>query len=215
MPHSSLVATLLDARMLFALSLYGVLIVLVEIGTGRLDRHVQQSPVTEWIVEHIGLPWARAVALLVFIAVAYPALFGLAGAPPLGTVLGAGDGRANVLLNIAFIVSLLLPLLPLLGQLRGVVLPLQAIAMSTLLFHWLTMELHTAEPHYWPGWETVATLLLLAPLTQWLAYQTNRLAGAWFELREGYGNLLYDGLLLLFQVPVILVYTLGLGEQLH
>ncbi|GEM_PF-862580 len=214
----NLLTILLSPPLLSALLLYGLLVMVLEYFTAHLHHAVREVGFTAWVVEHVLLPWGRVLVLLLFLMLAYPLLFGLHSAPPMPDLLWAHDGRVSTLINTAFILSLLLPLAPLLGNLKGLVLPVQAIAMATLLFHWLTLALNVAEVSYWPGWPALLAILILAPLTQWAAHHSAHWLGGHLNRannREGFENLLYEGLLLFFQVPAVLVYTLALGRQLH
>jgi len=213
-----LLAVLFSPGMLGALAIYGLLVMVLEYFTARLHHAVRDVGFTAWIVQHVLLPWSRVLALLVFLALAYPALFGLATAPPISDLLAARDGRMSTLINTAFVLSLLLPLTPLLGNIKGLVLPVQAIAMATLLFHWLTMALDVNTVSYWPGWLAAMAILVLTPVTQSLAQHSAHWFGNHLNRinnREGFENLMYDGLLLFFQIPAVLIYTLALGQQLH
>lgn len=216
MNPDSLPAVLFSPHLLGALTLYGLLVMALEYFTARLHHAVREVAFTAWVVEHVLLPWSRVLALWVFLLLAYPLLFGLADAPPMPDLLWSRDGRVSTLVNTAFVLSLLLPLAPLLGNLKGLVLPLQAIAMAALLFHWLTLALGIKGVNYWPGGLATLTILLLAPLTQWLAHHVSHWLGGHLnrvQNREGFESLVYEGLLLFFQVPAVLVYTLALGRQ--
>ena len=212
----ALLDILLSGKMLGAFTVYSLAIVVVELLSARLHA-VANNPVSEWMLEHIALPFGRAVALTLFVLTAYPLLFGLEHAPSLGALLNARDGRLSALLNLAFILTLLLPLLPRLGLRQGLVLPLQGIGLSTLLFHWLVIAAAPIEVHYWPGWGNALWIVALAfatpPLAGWLAGEL----GGWLNRRlerSGAERLVYEGVLLLMQAPSILIYTSGLGRQL-
>ncbi|MEW6648539.1 MAG: hypothetical protein AB1450_15190 [Pseudomonadota bacterium] len=218
MTGNDLLTILFSPPLLGALLIYGLVVMVLEYFTARLHHAVQDVGFTAWMVEHVLLPWCRVLALLLFLLLAYPRVFGLDAAPPMPDLLWAHDGRVSTLINTAFVLSLLLPLAPLLGNLKGLVLPVQAIAMSTLLFHWLTVALNVKTVSYWPGATVVVTILLLAPLTQSLAHHVSHWIGGHINRlhnREGFESLLYEGLLLFFQVPAVLIYTLALGRQLH
>lgn len=218
MNSSPLLATLFSPQMFGALLLYGLLVMALEYFTARLHHAVRDVGLTAWVVEHVLLPWSRVLALLLFLLLAYPLLFGLHDAPPMPDLLLARDGRVSLLVNTAFVLSLLLPLAPLLGNLKGLVLPVQAIAMSAVLFHWLTLALGIEHVSYWPGGLAAVTILVLAPLTQTLARHTGHWLGSHInraQNMEGFDGLAYEGLLLFFQVPAVLIYTLALGAQLQ
>lgn len=214
---NSLLQALFSPRLAGALLLYGVLVVLLELASHRLLRAVEDVPVTHWLMEHLGRPWLRALAMIIFVAAAYPTLFGLSEAPSLNMLLGSEDGRLSLLLNTAFFASLLLPLLPGLDRAPGLVLPLQAMASAALLFHWLGRATGLHDLHFWPGWGNALAIVILAALSQPVAHAASHWLGAHLNRlhdREGFEHLCYDGLLLVFQVPAILIFTLGLGAQL-
>jgi len=216
--NHSLLAVLFSPHLIGALILYGLLVMALEYFTARLHHAVREVGLTAWVVEHVLLPWSRVLALLLFLLLAYPLLFGLHSAPPMPDLLLARDGRVSLLVNTAFVLSLLLPLTPLLGNLKGLVLPVQAIAMAALLFHWLTQALGFVHVSYWPGGLAAVTILALAPLTQSLAHHAGHWLGSHInraQNMEGFEGLAYEGLLLFFQVPAVLIYTLALGRQLR
>lgn len=213
-----LLAALFSPQLLGALLLYGLLVMALEYFTARLHHAVREVGLTAWVVEHVLLPWGRVLVLLLFLMLAYPVIFGLHNAPPMPDLLWAHNGRVSTLVNTAFVLSLLLPLAPLLGNLQGLVLPVQAIAMATLLFHWLVLALGRNDVSYWPGWLTVLMIVVLAPLTRWAAQHSAHWLGDHLNRvnnREGFEKLAYEGLLLFFQVPAVLIYTLALGAQLR
>jgi hypothetical protein len=173
--------------------------------------------VSHWLFEHVVIPIARAMTLVLFILVAYPTLFGLEAAPPLGELLAADRLRLTTLLNIVFLLTLLLPLVPVIGRLQELVLPLQGITAATLIFRWLAAG-SSREIHYWPGLVPALGLLLLASLTHWLAKGlAQRLAQGLDRAlgRAGSDKLIYRSVVMLMQMPVILLYTLSLGRQLQ
>lgn len=213
----SLSAALLSPQVLGAALLYAVLVVLLEVLVLRLHRTVDEHPVVAWGVERVARPLARALAITLFVLAAYPSLFGLHEAPSLGQLLWTSEGRVNRLVNLAFLVSLLLPLVPVMGSRTALVLPVQGIAVSTLVFHWMGAALPSGALHYWPGWSAAGAVVGLALATPPLARITAQWVGVHLDrslAREGFGAAFYEGLVLLFQLPPILVYTLSLGRQL-
>lgn len=213
----TLLDTLIHPNLLAALGLFVVLSMLVEVVGFRLLEAAAEVAVSHWLFEHVMIPLGRAMTLVLFILVAYPALFGLAFAPPLGELLAADHLRLTTLLNIVFLLTLLLPLLPGIGRLPELVLPLQGIAGATLTFRWLAASLPARDIHYWPGINTVLGLLLLALVTHWLAkglsHQLAQRLDQAFQI-EGSDRLIYRSVVMMMQMPVILLYTLSLGRQL-
>lgn len=214
--------TSLDAltspALLLALIAYTMTSLLVEWLGRRLLARVDDVTSTHWLAEHLLIPAARALALVVFILLAYPGLFGLAEAPKLGELLSAERGRITSLLNLTFILSLLLPLLPVIGRLPALVLPIQGMAAASLLFHWLSASLPLQRIEYWPDWPVLGILLTMAFASHALARRLS--AGIATGLRQrfekaGLEALVYRSIILILQAPVILLYGLSLGQQLR
>ncbi len=211
----SLTTALLHPQLLLALLIYAALSIALVWAAHRADAWLHHNALTAWLSEHVYLPLARAALLLLFIALAYPALYGLNEAPPLSTVMAGGEHRLSHLINLMFLLSLLLPLLPLIGTLPGVVLPLQGISAAALVFHWLDAGQGTAVSLF-PGWATAAVILLWIYLGQRLALAAAHRLGGWANARYEMQDLekaSYEALILACQAPAILIYTLALGRQ--
>lgn len=182
----------------------------------RIHTRLEHS-VLLWQWEHIGMPLLRAALLLVFILMAYPVLFGISEAPSLGELVNRHDMRLGILFNLIFIVTLLVPLLPVIGDWNELVLPLQGVAASLLLFSWLADASGLESPGYWPGWGTVLLMSGLAIITHWLAMALSATLGEWLDRRFNVihaGELLSRSLVLMLQYPVIVVFCHGLGKQI-
>ncbi len=213
----SVTAILLSKEITLALSVYCVCIVAVEVLVNRLHQGVTDIGITAWMVEHIALPLARAAVLSLFVLIAYPALFGLEAAPPLAQVLFAENGRLTALVNLAFVISLLLPLLPFGGRRQGLILPLQGIALSMLLFNWTATAIGIDDYSYWPGTANAVAVIAISLIAPQLAHHISHWLGAHVDriaTREGFEDLVFEGLLLFLQAPAIIVYSLSLGRQL-
>ncbi len=209
---------LTSPSLLLALTAYTVVALLVEWLGRRLLVTVSDVESTHWLAEHLLIPAARALALVVFILLAYPTLFGLAEAPKLAELLAAGRGRITSLVNLSFVLSLLLPLLPVIGRLPALVLPIQGMAAASLLFHWLAATQPSHWIDYWPNWPALGTLLAMAvaghALARWLSATFAEALQKHYE-KAGLEALIYRSLILTVQAPVILFYGLSLGRQLQ
>jgi hypothetical protein len=192
---------------------------LVAVGLGLLGARVAQRarhPVPHWLWEHLYLPMLRAAALALFVLVAYPALYGVEEAPPVGALLAAGPGRLSQLVGVVFLLSLVLPLAPGVGN-PAFALPVQGAAGAALVAGWLAQAGGSPGPGLWPGAGVLALAAALAYLAHWVA---RRVAGAievtgrqlWAVADAGEAAV--QALLLFLQVPALLVYSLGLGRQL-
>jgi len=210
----SVIQIILSGRVLMAALTYAATSVSGIWIFDRVDRALDEE-VLSWAWKRVGMPLLRAALMLVFILQAYPTLFGLVEAPALGELLTRDPLRVNHLLNLLFIVTLLFPLIPVLGEWDELVLPVQGIAASMLLFSWLAEA--TGAVHYWPGWESVAIMAGLAMVTHWLAMRLAETAGEELDNVlnvEEAGELLARALVLFLQYPVIVVFCHGLGKQL-
>lgn len=213
--------TLIDAiaqpRMLFACLVFGLVNLLLASIERRFLAVLAEHTVTGWLGEHVYLPLARIFSVLLFIALAYPVLYGLREAPGFLALLGSGAQRLSHLVNLAFLLSLLLPLLPLAGRLPGLVLPAQGLLAAAMLFRWLA-QARGVEAQLWPGWTTAGLIVLWLVLGQRLAAGIAQWLG---DLRpapaagDDQERVYYETVILFFQVPAILLYTLDLAQQLH
>ena len=162
------------------------------------------------------MPLLRILLLLLFIAMAWPELYGLQSGPELSAVLTPDSGRSIELINLLFVLSVILPLIPVMGDWHALTLPLQGITAVALIFNWIP-DNQAALSAYWPGWLTVITLAIMA----WLAYQLSVLAGEYLgydiDARwhvTGSHEMISNVLLLILQAPIIIIYAHGLGTHL-
>jgi hypothetical protein len=214
----TLLESLFHPQLLFALALFAIVSVVVEVAAYKLLLAVAEVPPSHWLMAHVIVPAARALALVSFILVAYPVLFGVSSALPVGELLAADQLRLTNLVNVVFLLSLLLPLIPIFSRWPAFVLPLQGIAAAAMLFRWWAASQPHVDIHYWPNTATVIGLLMLAFVSHEIAKQVSHQLEKRVEAiiqREGSGRLIYRTVVMVMQVPVILLYTLSLGKQLQ
>lgn len=204
----SLLDLLFQPRLLLALLAFVLVSTLFALAELRLEPHYRAHPVTAWLSEHVFIPLAEVLTLLVFLLLAYPAPYGLADAPGIVSLLSP-DGRVTDLINLLFLLSLLLPLLPGLSRLPGVVLLVQALAATALLFHWLAAGLQM-EVSLAPGWLALGLILVWAWAGQRLVRRLAPMQGEDLTL----GRILHWHLTGAVQLPAILIYGQSLGRQL-
>jgi hypothetical protein len=213
-----LIESLFHPQLIFALALFAIISVVVEVVAYQLLAAVADVGASHWLMEHIIIPAARTLALVSFILVAYPVLFGVESAAPVTELLAAGQLRLSSLVNVVFLLSLLLPIIPIFSRWPALVLPIQGIAAATMVFNWWTAMQTPLAIHFWPGTGTCLSMLLLAFLTHEIALQIahhlEKKIDALIQ-REGSGRLIYRTVVMVLQVPVILLYTLSLGQQVH
>ena len=212
----SIIQIMLSVDFLLALSVYADLVVVSVPCFNAMHRQLQNT-ILDWPWEHIARPLLRALLMIIFIALAYPVIFGLSEAPALFDVLAKGGHRLNLLLNLMFLVTLVFPILPIIGNQDELILPAQAILACSLLFSWLAAETGVPDVHYWPGILPLLFILVIAFISHWLASFLSHHAGHYvdekFSLAES-SDLLSRAFILFMQSPAILLYSAALGKQL-
>ncbi len=217
MPRVDLLDGLFDARVLVAMGIYAALIALELPLEYRLVRLCEDNPPALWFAEHLGAPLLRAACIVVFIYLAYPALFGLREAPTLTTLLAAHSGATSTLLGVAFLVALFAPIVPGLHRHPEFVLPVQGMLAAAVLFHWLTDWLHITSVSPWPGSDVIALICVgvwaLHRLARRIGQTIGRTADAACET-AGYEALAAYTLTMVAQLPIVLLYSRALAAQI-
>lgn len=172
-----------------------------------IDR-LRITPLNDWLADHLYLPALRMPALIGFVLGAYPALFGLDSAPPLGTLLDFDwFGQA---LNLLFVLPLVFSLLPVAGRVTALVLPLQGMALTAMLFTPLAVTFAAERPSLWPDASVWLALLGFGIGGHLLGtYLAERLP------RQRRALPAYDAIVLVCQAPAILAYGALLGSHLQ
>ena len=212
----SIAQVILSADFILAMTIYGITTLaalpLFDYIHDRLEHPVLQYP---W--EHIAMPLLRAGLMFIFIWLAYPLLFGIKEAPSLWTLMSSNELRINYLINLIFILTLLFPLIPIIGAWAELVLPAQGIAACIMIFSWLTEALGMENVSYWPGLKTIVVIMVIALLGHWLSNWIALHIGGYLDKKlnvEHAEELLARAIIVLMQSPAILVFSLGLGQQL-
>lgn len=212
----SLAEVLLSTRLLGALLIYALLSVVIGLLAARVHAHVSHTPL-EWPWERIWLPLLRAAALVAFLLLAYPLIFGLSEAEPVLRLLREREHGTSHLVNLVFLVALLMPVLPVLGRFTALVLPTQGILASALLFAWLGASLELDRVSYWPGALPLLAIVLLSIAAHWLARTASAYLREWSARTLHVADadeLVFSSLLLMLQAPAIMIFSLSLGRQL-
>ncbi|NNF50962.1 MAG: hypothetical protein HKN59_00860 [Gammaproteobacteria bacterium] len=193
------------AGILLFLPLTAVLLI-VEL---RLDSATRGSPVQGWLAEHLYLPLLRSAALLIFIFVAHPELFGIPEAPSLGALLADGHYRFDQLINVLLLIALLLPMVPLLDRVSGLTLALQGMCAVALVASWMASERGVPialAPDIWLVVRISAVLLAARIAGELLARE--------FLVTRRNRELILEALRMLAQLPAVVLYAHFLGAQL-
>ncbi len=212
----SVIEIIFSARFIVACCIYALLVIcglyLLEAMHHRLRHHLLMST-WEILVE----PLYRAFTLVCFIFISYPVIFGIGDAPGINELLADRENRTHQLVNLVFISSLLLPMVPVIGKQVELVLPIQAILCCMMVFNWLARHLDVRDFSYWPGLKAALVILILSLITHWLSTRFAHHAGTRLDKKfnvRGFEQLTGESIILFMQAPAILVYSSGLGEQL-
>ena len=212
----SLLQIMLNGHFIFATIIYGLAVLLVLPLSARISNRLEH-PLLLWHWDNIVTPLSEAVMLILFISLAFPEIFGIRQAPSIGRLLLGGELRINNLVNVLFLITLLFPLIPVFGERRELVLPLQGIAAVMMIFNWLAHELRLEQISYWPGMQNIILILVVAVLSYWLAARLAAFIGHRFDTHFNVtqsGALFARCMILFMQSPALLIYSAGLGKQL-
>ena len=174
----------------------------------RLLRLADTDPGIHWLSDHIYIPLLRTLVVLGFVALAYPALFGITTAPPLPALLGGG--RADLVITAAFAASLVLPLLPFMERLPGAIMTAQGILACCLLAGWLAQAGGLA-PRLWTGWVVVVQVIAILLAGKLLGRAIVRFYVPRRALR--FAPIIEEGARLASAIPAISLYSFALGRQ--
>lgn len=178
--------------------------------------HSWAIELNHWSTQHVWLPLARIAAIIIFIIMAYPIVFGLKSAPPIGELISSG--RVNVLINTLFLISVFLPLIPGVGKMHSLVLPVQSLAAAQLVFSWLNQHSYQSDISLLPSLSAFGKIVIFVIAAHWLSYWLAQRIGELLDESfnvEGFPDLLFQSILLFLQAPFLLIYTVELGRQLN
>ena len=212
----AIVEIIVSGKFIVALFIYGVSVALLYPFMDRIYDRLEH-PLLQWNWDHIAMPLFEVALMVLFIILAYPVIFGVQDAPSIISLFSKDELRINYLVNLLFIISLLFPLIPIIGNWHELILPLQGIAASMMIFSWFTASESFADYSFWPGWEVIIYCIILGIITHWLAIKIALLIGNKLDQKFNVldsGELFARGLVLIMQSPVILIYSAGLGRQL-
>ena len=213
----SAIEILLNGKIITAILIFTLFSIVVEILARKILNMFDDISATEWIFEKIFIPLSRAIGLMIFILLSYPVLFGVTDAPPLSELLSAGSHRINTLINILFILPLAFSIIPVFGSIPALLLPVQGIAGSTLVFSWMQGALNLPNVHYIPSIIIILAIVLCAVITheiaKWISHHIAERTNRRFHINDGQ-KIVYRIVVVVAQLPVILIYTTGLGSQL-
>lgn len=168
--------------------------------------------------DKIGIPLLRTFLIIGFILLIYPINFGIVSAPSINELLSIDDMRSSFLINIIFLLTFLFPLIPVIGKWEELIIPLQGIMASMIIFSWLCENLKIENYILFPDAKTIGLIILISIITHWLAKYFADHFGNYFDKffhREGFKVLIFKGVILVMQSPVIFIFGVYLGKQIY
>ncbi len=179
----------------------------------RLDHHALQ-----YLWDKVGMPMLRSMLMVMFIALVYPLNFGLEAAPPFNEIIAAQKTRLDFLINLVFLITFIYPAIPGIGKADELMIPLQGMMASAIMFRWLCQHLNCDQYSLLPGAGVLLAILIFAFITHWLAKYLSEHTGKFLDQtfhREGYQILVFQGVVMIMQSPVIFIYGMELGNQIR
>ncbi|MCC6201842.1 MAG: hypothetical protein IT494_02420 [Gammaproteobacteria bacterium] len=213
----SLLETLLLPRVVGAVLVFAAAAMCEPLLESWLTRLLRGNGAFDWCWERLLSPLLRATLIGALVAALYPALFGLIEAPTLGRLIALGHARVNLLLGALFLLTLVLSALPVISRHPALALPLQGILATAMLFSWLADYLGATNALLVTGWLQLLLLVILAVTSYRIANIGAARLGARLDAAasvSGSQAILRQGLLLLAQGPLIVLYGHTLGRQI-
>ena len=208
---------LMSIEVAAALALVGLFSLVEPLMAYHANRWLAGMQSLQWAWDHFLLPLLRALVVIGFVLLAYPSLYGARAAPALTDLLVQGSLRFTNLLNVVFVCSLLLPLLPLLRNRAAIVLPMQGLVATAILFVYYTDYLGATAASWWPGIGSALAISMMAVISHWLAVEIGTALGQHLDRTlnvNGLERIAANALELVMQTPVMLYYGLTLGQQI-
>jgi hypothetical protein len=213
---------LLHPNLILATLLYTTMVIVFEVLYQHLLHKISDVSGSYWIARQIGEPFFHVLLLVALIYMSYPVLFGLEvshtgqlSIPSLNDLLNAKPGQTTRLVNTLFIISILLPIIPMMQRFMMLILPFQAMVGSAMLYSWLA-QYQQINYSLTPSLKTFILIMLFSILAGLLAKSMASLLGSpvneRFNLSDA-RNVIEKSCLLILQMPVLLIYTLSLPSR--
>lgn len=162
-------------------------------------------------------PLWRALAIAGFVLLAYPASYGVRRAPGLAALAADGTLSATALVNVLFLATLLLPLVPPLRRHGGLLLATQGALATAIVFGWYAAYIGARSVSYWPGLPPALLVVMMAVLGYRAAQVLGRTIGesldGWLGT-HGLAQILAHTCAQVMLAPAMLLYGYALGVQI-
>lgn len=171
----------------------------------------------QWAWDHFLSRVLRAVGLVLFVYLAYPALFGLQVAPSVSELIAADDARNSTIVGAVLVLGFFVSFVPGFSSRPEFALPAQACLATGFVFVWLTSYLGITTATLWPGLDILLAMIGVSYFAHRCAGIVGAALGSGLDQkfnRKGYDDVIAHTVELLAQVPVVLLFGFGLGRQL-
>ncbi len=207
---------LLHQQTVFAIFIYCISII-ASLFVFTYFQDKSNNSFTRSYLDNILLPLIMAFLMIGFILLVYPLNFGMESAPSINELLSRDDTRSNFLINMIFLLTFVFPLLPVIGKWEELIIPLQGILASMIIFRWLCQALAIENYSLFPDFKTISLIIIISLITHWLAKYFAAHLGEYLDKlyhREGFQVLIFKVVVLIMQSPVIFIFGSYLGKQL-
>ena len=177
-----------------------------------LQEKLHDAPFNDWLAEHVGIPLLHVITMILFIAILFPVLFPQEAIPSFLTLLTSESGRMNQLVNWVFVLSLMIPMIPVLGPRIEIVFPIQGIVIVGLITNWIAIYLDAPRITLLPGGMDFLLMLIWGVIGARLAVSLSRTAGDYIDGQYHLahtGAFIYPILALILQTPTLTLYARG------
>jgi len=207
---NDIIQVVFSARFFLAAFVFVLLSLLISWLGIWLQEKLHDAPFNDWLAEHVGIPLLNVIAMILFIAILYPALFPQEVTPSFLTLLTSESGRMNQLVNWVFALSLMIPMIPVLGPRIEIVFPIQGIVIVGLITNWMSEYLEDPLISLLPGGLDFLWMLIWGVIGARLAVTLSRAIGDYIDGQYHLthtGAFIYPILALILQTPTLALYA--------
>ncbi len=207
---------LFHQQTIFAIFIYCVSVI-ISLTIFAYVQDISNNLLTRFLWDKIGLPFIMALLMIGFILLVYPLNFGIDSAPSINELLSVDNKRTDFLINMIFLLTFFFPLIPVIGKWEELIIPLQGILASMIIFRWLCQGTGIEKYSLFPDFKTIGFILIMSMVTHWLAKYFAANLGEYLDKlynREGFQVLTFKAVVLIMQSPVIFIYGTYLGKQI-
>ena len=207
---NDIIQVVFSARFFLAAFVFVLLSLLISWLGIWLQEKLHDAPFNDWLAEHVGIPLLNVIAMILFIAILYPALFPQEATPSFLTLLASESGRMNQLVNWVFALSLMIPMIPVLGPRIEIVFPIQGIVIVGLITNWMSEYLEDPLISLLPGGLDFLWMLIWGVIGARLAVTLSRAIGDYIDGQYHLthtGAFIYPILALILQTPTLALYA--------